>query len=877
MAKSTDIPTTNSYSSTVRKSLLVDEDGNYFTIANPLPVDAVVTVGQMTLNADLQVDTGHDLYSVNVTRLGNLAITFSQIPGLVLKDVQAMENKTQGWVYITKGATVTDTTVTLVASVQASGYIVISPGDEIEFVYRGTSRHTNKTAMTHITNGTSELDILTQDSSFGTSVTGLAMFGKYETTSTIYADGDAVPIALDEKGQVKLSNVDIEIGSVEIKNAYTDERVFVQNATSPVTATSSVMLVQSVDSTGNVSPAGNIAANSPFVRVTDGNEDLEILTQASSFGTTTKGLALFGKFETTSTVYTDGDAVPLALDEEGKIKLANVDIEIGAVEIKNSTSDTRVDVVSDGTNNAMFIQANSLDVRALVTSDIITVELSTSPVLSVQVNGTVSAEITTSPVLSAEVTGNVGITTSPVLSAEVTGSVGITTSPILSAEVSGSVGITTSPVLSAEITGSVGITTSPILSAEVTGNVGLTTSPVLSAQVNGTVSAEITTSPVLSCEVTGNVGITTSPVLSAQVHGTVSAAITTSPILSAQVHGNVGITTSPVLSAQVHGTVNAAITTSPVLSTQVHGTVSAAITTSPVLSTQVNGVVNATIVGQTLNAVKVSKDAYDNTATSPIYVSVTDGTSTIDYVNVLVQDSAYGTTTKGLAVFGKFETTSTVYADGDAVPISLNNTGQVNVVVTTSPVLSAQVNGSVAITTSPVLSAQINGSVALTGTSPITGDIAHDASDSGNPVKIGGQARQTNPTAVADGDRVNAIFDDLGRQVVVLNGIRDLMSRQATTLTSTTAETTIVTGTASVFHDLANLVITNSSATATVVTIRDATATSPVMVVAIAANGGAVIPFNCPLKQTVVNNNWTAQCSVSVASIEVFAQFITNV
>ena len=43
----------------------------------------------------------------------------------------------------------------------------------------------------------------------------------------------------------------------------------------------------------------------------------------------------------------------------------------------------------------------------------------------------------------------------------------------------------------------------------------------------------------------------------------------------------------------------------------------------------------------------------------------------------------------------------------------------------------------------------------------ISGDIAADAVDSGNPLKIGGVARTTNPTAVADLDSVSASFDDV--------------------------------------------------------------------------------------------------------------------
>lgn len=45
----------------------------------------------------------------------------------------------------------------------------------------------------------------------------------------------------------------------------------------------------------------------------------------------------------------------------------------------------------------------------------------------------------------------------------------------------------------------------------------------------------------------------------------------------------------------------------------------------------------------------------------------------------------------------------------------------------------------------------------------ILGDVAHDAVDSGNPLKVGGYANSSLPTAVAVGDRVNGLFDTRGR------------------------------------------------------------------------------------------------------------------
>lgn len=50
----------------------------------------------------------------------------------------------------------------------------------------------------------------------------------------------------------------------------------------------------------------------------------------------------------------------------------------------------------------------------------------------------------------------------------------------------------------------------------------------------------------------------------------------------------------------------------------------------------------------------------------------------------------------------------------------------------------------------------------------VVGTVAHDGVDSGNPIKLGGRARSALITAVAQDDRVDAIFDLFGRQQVVL-------------------------------------------------------------------------------------------------------------
>lgn len=160
---------------------------------------------------------------------------------------------------------------------------------------------------------------------------------------------------------------------------------------------------------------------------------------------------------------------------------------------------------------------------------------------------------------------------------------------------------------------------------------------------------------------------------------------------------------------------------------------------------------------------------------------------------------------------------------------------------------------------------------------PVEGAAAHDAAVSENPVLTGGEARTTNPTAVGDGDAVRSMHDDLGRQVVVPHGVRDLTTHNRIALTTASETTLIAAGGAGVFRDLVMLVVSNESASEVRVDIRDSSAGTVRLSVDLAADGGgAVIPFPVPLTQASANNAWTAQLSGAVSTVYVTAQAVEN-
>lgn len=165
----------------------------------------------------------------------------------------------------------------------------------------------------------------------------------------------------------------------------------------------------------------------------------------------------------------------------------------------------------------------------------------------------------------------------------------------------------------------------------------------------------------------------------------------------------------------------------------------------------------------------------------------------------------------------------------------------------------------------------------VTGAGMVSGDTASGSSDAGNPLKIGGIGLTALPTPVSTTQRVSAMLDKFGRQIVLPITIRDLVGTQTTTISASTAETTIVTQAASVFNDLLLLVISNTSATATRIDFRDTTGGSVLFSLEAPATdtrgfslGGVAIP------QTTVNTNWTAQSSASVTDLRIYAVFAKN-
>lgn len=145
---------------------------------------------------------------------------------------------------------------------------------------------------------------------------------------------------------------------------------------------------------------------------------------------------------------------------------------------------------------------------------------------------------------------------------------------------------------------------------------------------------------------------------------------------------------------------------------------------------------------------------------------------------------------------------------------------------------------------------------AVTSTLSVGDSAARTADNGGNPVKVGGIARQTNPTAFADGDRSNFSSDDLGRQVMRPIQVRDLTATAYVALANGT-ETTLLTAAAGTFLDCIWIMFANSSTAAQQIDIRAVSAGNIVHTVIVPGNGTVGWAPPVPWPQDATGNAWT--------------------
>ncbi len=90
------------------------------------------------------------------------------------------------------------------------------------------------------------------------------------------------------------------------------------------------------------------------------------LTDNLATPTAAEGIVTMGMYNSTLPTYADGDVGFLQLTSDGRLRtdtnitVETIDVQLGAVEIKDATSNTRAVVQSDGTGNALVVTSNLL-------------------------------------------------------------------------------------------------------------------------------------------------------------------------------------------------------------------------------------------------------------------------------------------------------------------------------------------------------------------------------------------------------------------------------------------------------------------------------------------------------------------------------------
>ena len=165
--------------------------------------------------------------------------------------------------------------------------------------------------------------------------------------------------------------------------------------------------------------------------------------------------------------------------------------------------------------------------------------------------------------------------------------------------------------------------------------------------------------------------------------------------------------------------------------------------------------------------------------------------------------------------------------------------------------------------------------VSSAGTLQVVGQVEHDSADTGSPIKIGLNARTTNPTAVGDADRVNAIGDDLGRVVNWPYQVRDLINTAYASVTTGTAGL-LITGVADVFLDLTQISFSNSSGAAATVTLSNDSTLVQTFVVAASTTTNYTFP--APIRCSATGGGWNYDMTdITGTTVTIQAQFIRNI
>lgn len=221
---------------------------------------------------------------------------------------------------------------------------------------------------------------------------------------------------------------------------------------------------------------------------------------------------------------------------------------------------------------------------------------------------------------------------------------------------------------------------------------------------------------------------------------------------------------------------------------------------------------------------------------------------------VPIQDGGNSLTVDGTVAVSSVSGTVVVNASGFTQPVS----GSVTVSQSTASNLKVDLSGTAANSTAIVTTA--------------AGAVAHDAADSGNPIKIGAKC-ETSPkgmTPVVDGDRSDLICDSDGVLLVKMNTTgADRISERVTNTDGSATPFTNFSAVSSTYNYVTAISIHNTHAsTGGYVDFRDGTAGAVLWTMAAPASGGSVLSAGGqPLFKTSANTALAYDVSAAITTL----------
>ena len=269
-----------------------------------------------------------------------------------------------------------------------------------------------------------------------------------------------------------------------------------------------------------------------------------------------------------------------------------------------------------------------------------------------------------------------------------------------------------------------------------------------------------------------------------------------------------------------------------------------------------------TLANHGANAVAVKTDS--SATTQPISGTVTTTPPANASTNVAQINGV--TPLMGNGISGTGSPRVTIASDNTAFATNATLSAETTKVIGTVNVAAAQ---TIAVTNAGTFAVQL-------ATNTPLGNVAHDAVDSGAPVKVGGRAVNAEITAVANNDRSDFVTDLVGKLIVLpyANPENFVSGAITTAMTATTSTSLVAAPGVGLRNYITTIIVSNAHATVgTDVIIQDGSAGTTLLTIpAASVYGGAVINLPVPLRQPTANTaifcaNVTTGASTKVSAV----------